>query len=400
MADQTNNIFAPSDVEEVQQCIQAALSQQTPLEIVGGGSKRCYGRPVETTHQLNLSRIAGIVDYQPEELILVVKPGTTLTEVQNVLAEKNQVLAFDPPHWGEGATIGGTIATNLSGPGRFRSGAARDHLLGFQAVDGRGEIIRGGGRVVKNVTGYDLSKAMCGSFGTLAVLTELVVKVLPRPEVERTVIVPGMTEAEGSALMVEAAGSSHDVAALAHLPAGVELPKIVQGLASKDAGMTLLKVEGPLPSVEHHCQGLQGLTNKQAVFLEDADSQVLWDAIRELKPLPVTSQTNLWRISIPPTAAPDVWQEFRVLGATQGFMDWGGGLLWVLLPTSRRGQRTHEISQNHGGHARLIRRGNDVYEGEVVFPPLDPVKEELHKNLKQAFDPAGILNPGRMYPEL
>ena len=186
MIESTDIQLAPANTEEVQQCVLAAASSGEPLEVLGSGTKRFFGRPVNAPRRLTVARLNKVVDYQPEELILVVQPGAPLEQVQATLAERNQILAFDPPHWGDGATIGGTMAANLSGPARFRMGAARDHLLGFQAVTGRGDIVRGGGRVVKNVTGYDLSKVMCGSFGTLAVMTELVVKVLPKPDMERT----------------------------------------------------------------------------------------------------------------------------------------------------------------------------------------------------------------------
>ena len=167
------------------------------------------------------------------------------------MAGSKQALAFEPPHWGPQATIGGTVACNLSGPRRVRAGAARDHLLGFEAVTGRGQVVRGGGRVVKNVTGYDLSKLMCGSFGTLAVLTELVLKVLPAAETERTVVVPGLDDANAIALLILASRSPHNVSGLAHLPRGVRAP---QGLSATSEGgdsITLIRVEGPAPSVDH-----------------------------------------------------------------------------------------------------------------------------------------------------
>ena len=400
MTEQEQDRLAPATTEEVQQCVQAAVSRAEPLEVIGNGTKRQIGLPVKAGRQLTLARMNKVLDYQPEELILVVEPGASLAELRQTLREKGQALAFDPPTWGEGATIGGTIGANLSGPGRFKGGAARDHLLGFQAVTGRGEIIRGGGRVVKNVTGYDLSKAMCGSFGTLAVMTELVLKVLPAPEMERTVVVPGLTSQQAMRLMVDAARSPHDPGALAHLLPGVKMPPVVADLAAPDAGLTLIRMEGPEPSVLHRSEAMQHLTDQQVGYLETEDSRKLWDDLREVAPLTLTPQVNLWRLSIPPTAVEVIWKELRILGAEQGFFDWGGALVWALLPINRRGTRLHEITREAGGHARLVRFGRGEHHGEHVFPPLDPVKETLHKNLKLAFDPAGVLNPGRLYAEM
>ena len=400
MSEQEQHILAPTNIEEVQQCIQAAISRQESLEVVGCATKHQYGLPVQARQRLTLARMNQVLDYQPHELILVVQPGAPLAEVRKTLSDSGQTLAFDPPAWGQDATIGGTIGANLSGPGRIKGGAARDHLLGFHAVTGRGDIIRGGGRVVKNVTGYDLSKAMTGSFGTLAVMTELVLKVLPAPEMERTVVVPGLDEQAAMRLMLDAARSPHDPSALAHLLPGVQIPEVVRELATQDTGLTLIRVEGPEPSVMHRSEAMQQLTDHQVAYLTESDSSKLWENLRELRPLPVNETVNLWRISIPPALATQLWKELRILGAEQGFMDWGGGLVWALLPTARRGTRLHQVAREAGGHARLVRFGRGEHTGEQVFSPLDSVKATLHKNLKLAFDPTGVLNPGRMYPEI
>ena len=224
-AEEITRHLTPDSTAAVQACVQGAVNDKTPVEVVGGSSKRFYGRPVTASRTLSLAKLSGVIDYQPGELLVVVRPGTPLAELERTLAESKQALAFEPPHWGPHATVGGTVACNLSGPRRVRAGGARDHLLGFEAVTGRGQIVRGGGRVVKNVTGYDLSKLMCGSFGTLAVMTELVLKVLPSAETEHTVVVAGLEDAEAIGLLILCSRSPHNVSGLAHLPRGVRVPQ-------------------------------------------------------------------------------------------------------------------------------------------------------------------------------
>ncbi len=387
----------PTTAEEVQQCIQAAASSGEPLEVMGAGSKRYYGHPVRAPRALSLSRITGIVDYQPQELLVVVRPGTPLRELERVLAERGQCLAFEPPHWSEEATIGGVLGCNLSGPRRPRAGAARDHLLGFQAVTGRGEIIKGGGRVMKNVTGYDLSKLMCGSFGTLAVLTELVIKVLPAAETERTVVVDGLDEAEGLTLLTQAARSPYEVSGLAHLGPGEQSPAPVAGLAKQGDAMTFLRMEGPPPSVEHRCEMVTHLTGRQTGYLEAEESRALWRAIRELEPLGLRDGEQLWRVSLPPSKASHFARALQAMAQGRHFFDWGGGQVWCALPGKTAEKKVHGLAREQGGHARLVRAGSGG--PGAAFPPLDAVNHRLHVQLKQAFDPEGILNPGRIYPD-
>jgi glycolate oxidase FAD binding subunit len=400
--------------EQIQQRIADAQEHGTALAPVGGGTKRGYGRAVEGAQALDVRGLGGIVDYQPQELIVVARPGTPLAELEALLAERRQMLAFEPPHWGAGATLGGAIACNLAGPRRFKAGAARDHLLGFQAVTGRGELIRGGGRVVKNVTGYDMSKLLCGSFGTLAVLTELCVKVLPRPEAERTLAVTGLAERAALALLGEAARTQQEPSGLAYLPGhplppgqarpqpqsrDTGLPEALRGLA---ACVALLRVEGPERAVAAQADALAALARERggrAETLDAAASRSVWHAVRELEALPLASGERLWRFSVPAAAAADLADALRArLGAVRGRMeaqpprlafDWAGGLVWAALPP-----------QAAGGHARLVRSTAPVPPELEAFTPLDPARRKLHEQLKRAFDPSGILSPGRMYAGL
>ncbi len=242
--------FAPADLAELRDAVAGALAAEEPVEIVGGGSKRALGRPLQTPHVLDLSRLAGIRDYAPSELVLTAGAATPLAEIERALAECGQMLAFEPPDWrallggprrtDREPTLGGALACNLSGPRRIKAGAARDHFLGFRGVSGRGEIFKAGGKVVKNVTGYDLCKLMAGSYGTLAALEEVTVKVLPRPETVATVLFRGVAPGPASRLMAAALGSPHEVSGAAYLPSGT---------AGLRDGRVALRVEGPAPSV-------------------------------------------------------------------------------------------------------------------------------------------------------
>jgi glycolate oxidase FAD binding subunit len=415
-AEEITQHLTPDSTAAVQACVQGAVNDKTPVEVVGGSSKRFYGRPVTASRTLSLAKLSGVVDYQPGELLVVVRPGTPLTELERTLAESKQALAFEPPHWGPHATIGGTVACNLSGPRRVRAGGARDHLLGFEAVTGRGQIVKGGGRVVKNVTGYDLSKLMCGSFGTLAVMTELVIKVLPAAETEHTVVVVGLEDAEAIALLILASRSPHNVSGLAHLPRGVRVPQALSSVTGDGDSLTLIRVEGPAPSVEHRAREIVGLTTRQTVSLEAEASASVWSSLRELEPLTIDIGERLWRISLPPTAS----ARFRATLSSQvassaetpntatprAFFDWGGGLLWCALPVLLAAADVHRMAQEAGGHARLVRSAS-VHQGsgcdeavDLGFSPLDGANRAVHQRLKLAFDPSGVLNPGRMYAGL
>lgn len=412
--DSTEHLY-PDNTAAVQECVQRAVNDLAPLEVVGGGSKRFYGRPVAAARTLSLAKLSGVIDYQPAELLVVVRPGTPLAALERTLAESKQALAFEPPHWGAEATVGGTVACNLSGPRRVRAGAARDHLLGFEAVTGRGQIVRGGGRVVKNVTGYDLSKLMSGSFGTLGVLTEVVLKVLPAAETERTVVVSGLDDAEAIALLILASRTPHNVSGLAHLPRGVRAPKALPGAVADGESVTLIRVEGPAPSVAHRAREIVKLTTRQTTSLEAEASASVWSALREVEPIPIDAGERLWRVSVPPTLSAACSAALsKAAGSSAGeatsapraYFDWGGGLIWCALPASLAATDVHRMAQEAGGHARLVRAARAAQESDrdeavdQAFAPLDAVNRTVHQRLKSAFDPSGVLNPGRMYEGL
>src|SRR5437588_12591751 len=243
--------LVPANLNELDDAVAGALAAEEPVEIVGGGSKRGLGRPSQTPHLLDLSRLSGIRDYAPNELVLTAGAATPLAEIERALTEAGQMLAFEPPDWrellgdDEEPTLGGILACNLSGPRRIKAGAARDHFLGFRGVSGRGEIFKAGGKVVKNVTGYDLCKLLAGSYGTLAALEEVTVKVLPRPESTATVLFAGIAPAAAVRLMSAALGSPHEISGAAYLPPAAAMPLALPS----GPGLVALRVEGPAPSV-------------------------------------------------------------------------------------------------------------------------------------------------------
>ncbi|MGE0151487.1 MAG: glycolate oxidase subunit GlcE [Reyranellaceae bacterium] len=394
----------PRDAKQVTDAVAWALDSGTPLEIVGGGSKRGLGQPARAEHRLDLSQLRGISLYEPEELVLTANPGTPLEEVEAVLAQRRQMLAFEPPaltllYGGGIPTLGGIVACNLSGPRRLSSGAARDHLLGFHATTGRAERIKSGGRVMKNVTGYDLSKLMAGSFGTLAVLDEITVKVLPAPEKTRTVLLLGLDEAAGVAALCKAMGQPVDVSGAAHLPAEAAARSAVDYVRHAGASVTALRLEGPGPSVEDRCRHLRGAFKAQSEELHSVNSTALWRELRELALLPLDPALAIWKLSVPPTAAAAVVGRIRTHSpGVAAVYDWSGGLIFLALPAGADAAQAivRGALQADGGHATLLRAPAELRATVAAFHPQPKALAALSARVKEAFDPNGILNPGRM----
>ena len=398
--------FKPGDHDEVEKLVAWAVSEETPLELVGNGSKRALGRPAQSAHTLDLSSLGGIRMYEPEELFLTAGPATLLKEIEALLTEKHQALAFEPPDYGAvfgssaAGTLGGVVATNLSGPRRIKAGAVRDHVLGLSAVSGRGETFKTGGRVVKNVTGYDLCKLMTGSFGTLAALTELTVKVLPAPESARTVLILGLDDATATEAMSAALGSSHDVSGAAHLPAAATARSAVSYVSGAGKSVTLLRLEGVHPSVVARCAALRDTLAQfgQVEELHTSNSQSVWREVRDGTLLPESS--NLWRISVAPTEGVRLAQDLQSKLGAEIHFDWGGGLVWASIPAdaaARDAGASIVRAAVRSGHATLFRAPENVRAAVDVFQPQSTPVAVLSGRVKKAFDPHGILNPGRMY---
>src|SRR5437762_620917 len=297
--------FAPSDLSELRDAVAEALAAEEPVEVVGGGSKRGIGRPMQTAHTLDLSRLSGIREYTPSELVLTAGAATPLAEIERTLDDAGQMLAFEPPDWrwllgtaDTSPTLGGVLACNLSGPRRIKAGAARDHFLGFRAVSGRAEIFKAGGKVVKNVTGYDLPKLMAGSYGTLAALEEVTVKVLPQAETVATVLFAGIVPEAAGRLMAAALGSPHEVSGAACLPPGTTMPLALP----VRPGTVALRVEGPAPSVAFRRDALlrEHRESGAASTLDASGSLAFWRAIGEVAPLSALGESAVWRISVAP----------------------------------------------------------------------------------------------------
>jgi glycolate oxidase FAD binding subunit len=395
----------PRDAKEVEEAVRWALGSDKALELTGQGSKRAIGRPSQTDLTLDLSGLSGVTLYEPEELVLSVKAGTPLTEIETLLEQNGQQLAFEPMDYGPllgGAagqgTIGGAIAANLSGPRRIKAGAARDHFLGVSAVTGRAETIKSGGRVVKNVTGYDLCKLFAGSWGTLAAMTDITVKALPKAEAEATVLVEGLDDARACAAMAAAMGSACDVSGAAHLPDHVA--SFFDGLPKPEAA-TVLRLEGFAPSVKHRKEALAALMKSYGpvALLDEKESRVLWANVRQVKPFATEAALArpLWRISTAPSKGHEI--ATAITPAAQMFYDWAGGLLWVAMPFADEAGAAaiRAAVASVGGHATLVRAPAAVRASVDVFEPQESALHALSKRVKDSFDPKGVLNPGRMW---
>jgi glycolate oxidase FAD binding subunit len=394
--------FRPSEERELVEVVAAAAAQEEPLEIIAGGSKRGLGRPPQTPHTLDISAFAGIRAYEPEELVLTAGAATPMVEIDAALDKGGQMLAFEPPDWrailattAASPTLGGVLSTNIAGPRRIKQGAARDHFLGFRAVSGRGEAFKAGGRVVKNVTGYDIAKLVAGSYGTLAVLTEVTVKVLPRPEATCSILLRGLDDATAQRAMTQALNSPHEVSGAAHLTGRT---------GAESEPLTLLRLEGPVPSVAARADALgRELASFAAIGDERGEDAVRrWRGLRDLAPFAGLADRAVWRVSLPPSAGPGLaaslarWLDLRY------FFDWGGGLVWLAVKGAEDGGAAaiRAALAPSRGHATLVRAPDALRAAVPVFQPPAPALAALSRRVKESFDPKRILNRGRMYAEL
>ncbi len=399
----------PRDAAEVEQAIQWALANGKALELVGRGSKRAIGRAAQWDATLDLSALSGVTLYEPAELVLSAKASTPIAEIEALVAASAQQLAFEPMDYGSllgaaacAGTIGGAIAANLSGPRRIKAGAARDHFLGVSAVSGRGETFKSGGRVVKNVTGYDLCKLLAGSWGTLAAMTEVTVKTLPRAETEETILVLGLDDATAAKVMAAVMGSFADVSAAAHLPAPVT-PRIAETATARVA-VTAFRLEGVAPSIAHRKSVLERLT---ATFgslgtLDETASRGLWRAVRDAAPFAAAGPAGaryVWRISTAPSRGAEVGRALVAQAQAEVMYDWAGGLIWAALPAAddAGASLVRATVAAAGGHATLIRAPAAVRAAVEVFAPEPAALAALTKRVRESFDPQGVLNAGRMW---
>jgi glycolate oxidase FAD binding subunit len=386
--------------------VRWALAEGKTLEVAGHGSKRGLGRPSQSDLTLDLSGLSGVTLYEPEELVMSARAATPMAEIEALLEQKGQQLAFEPMDYGpllgvpdNSGTLGGALAANLSGPRRIKAGAARDHFLGVSAVSGRAETFKSGGRVVKNVTGYDLCKLLAGSFGTLAVMTDVTVKTLPAPETEETVMVLGLDDTHAIESMTAALGSSCEVSAATHLPRGIA--GLVDGFQSVKSA-TAFRLEGVLPSVRHRKAALVALLEPFGAVegVEDSGSRAFWRSVRDAKPFwpGATGESwPVWRLTVTPARGHEVAAQLPQ--DTRWFYDWAGGLIWAALPPSGdagSGAIRRAVAAV-GGHAMLVRAPPAVRAAVEVFEPQAGPLAAVTRRIKEGFDPKGVLNPGRMW---
>lgn len=401
------DILKPRAVEDLQALVEYAAAEEMPLELLGTGTKRGLGRPLQTARTVDLSGLAGIVLYEPEELVLTVGAGTRLAEIERLLAENRQELAFEPGDLGPlyglpggGGTIGGVLACNLAGPRRIKAGAARDHFLGFSAVNGRGELFKAGGRVVKNVTGYDLCKLLAGSYGTLAALTEVTLKVLPAPEKTRTLLVYGLDDGSAVRALTASLGSAHEVSGAAHLPAATAQRSAVSYVKGAGKSVTAVRVEGFPASVKDRAAALAALLAPFGPVeeLHSHNSRVFWAELRDGTPLVGRPELAVWRLSVPPASGPTVIARIAAKLAAEYWYDWGGGLIWLGVPVGNDAGAAivRGAFADCGGHATLMRAPDPLRATVPVFEPNGDALARLSARVKASFDPRGIFNPGRM----
>jgi len=396
-------VIAPADEAAIADVVAAAAESREPLLICGNGTKLGMLRPVQAARSLSTRNHRGVTLYSPNELIISARAGTPLAEIEATLARSGQHIIAEPPDlFGAPGqqTLGGVIATNLSGPRRVAWGAMRDHLLGIRAVTGSGEVIRSGGRVLKNVTGLDLCKLLAGSHGTLGVMTEVTLKVLPAPEAVGTVLLPGLDPVAGVAALSAALGSPYSISGAAWLPP--EAAGRVPALGGLGRSATLARIEDFAASVAYRTARLRNeLHHNNAELLDDATSRAVWRAIRDLAPLRADAADAVWRVSVRPSAGPAVFQALIEAFGARGFLDWGGGLVWAVGPgTAAAHAAVESASRGAGGTWTLVRAAEPLRAAVDVIPPEPVTLARITRRVKAALDPHSILNPGRMYAGL
>ena len=403
--DFNQNIFNPSSREEIAEIIRNCYKKNIPLEINGSKSKNKIGRNFQAEKTLDLTSYSGIIDYKPEELYIKVKAGTPINSIIEELDKHDQQLAFEPVDFGflfngksNNGTIGGVISCNFAGPRRFKVGSARDHLLGFQGINGKGEIIKSGGTVVKNVTGYDLCKLISGSFGTLSVLTELSVKVLPKPQSSKTLIINNPHIKKAIEYLGTALSSPSDPSGGVFYPEQFDQSFTFNDLTHKGA-LTAIRIEGPSNSVDHRIKNLSaelGLLENEYSILESVQTKIFWNKTKNLE-IFSNSKKNLLRIVVPISETLSVLQKMKPYEINY-FLDWGGSLIWVELEkiSLKILREIKDITQQHSGYFTIIKVEDDLKASADIFT-IDPIKYKISEKIKKSFDPKRIFNPGKMY---
>jgi glycolate oxidase FAD binding subunit len=386
-----SSLIAPADEAGIIAAVQAARAACEPLAVEGQGSKRGMLRPVQAARSLSTRGLTGVTLYRPAELIISARAGTPLAEIEATLAEKGQQLIAESPYlngvFGTSAppSIGGVVAANLSGPRRITWGATRDHVMGLRFINGAGEVIRSGGRVLKNVTGLDLCKLLSGSYGTLGVITEVTLKVLPAPEASATLLIETPDLASAVAALAAGLGSPFGISAAAALPGTGHV-------------LAALRLEDFAASVAYRMEKLRGVLGRFGTqrFIEDAESRAFWRGVREVEPLQVMADEAIWRVSVRPSAGPQIASAASAIGG-RVMLDWGGGLVWVAaIPSSANHMLISEAARTQGGAAMLFRAPESLRLAVPVLPEEAAPLAKIGARVKEALDPGGLFNPGHM----
>jgi glycolate oxidase FAD binding subunit len=387
--------LTPASEAEAAAIVLEARGAGRKLDIVGGGTRAGLGRPASATQAVGTSKMSGIVFYEPAEMVISAEAGTPVSQIEALIAQRGQMLPFEPmdhcPLYGADgeATIGGLVAGNISGPRRISAGAARDALIGLRLVNGRGEIIKTGGRVMKNVTGLDLVKLNCGAHGTLGLITQATFKLLPKPECEASIVIRRLEDARAIEALSVALGSPFGVSGAAHISAGM----------GREFARTFLRIEGFRDSVDYRVASLLALLAPFGAkhALEDEYSGRIWRAIGDAQFLAAPSERAVWRVSLAPSKAAGFMAGVAD-HAHAHLYDWGGGLVWLSSDASGAAAAAIRAAVTpRGGHATLVRAPDALRETVDVFEPLSAPLMQITKGVKASFDPDGIFNYGRMY---
>jgi len=409
----SNSIEYPQNEREVSSIIKKFYKSNIPIELVGTGSKKKIGKPLQCAKILNLSKLNGIVEYLPEELYIKVKSGTSIKQIEEELKKNKQQLAFEPIDFGyllngksDYGTAAGQVACNISGPRRFKVGSVRDHVLGFRGVNGRGEIIKSGGVVVKNVTGYDLSKLICGSYGTLVALTEITFKVLPAAEESKTLVVHNQKIEFATELLNKAISSSNDISGAIFLPKEPQVSGCAMNIENtfklndlKHGGsLTAIRVEGSKNSIDQRIKNIMNelkIMNFDISILEIHQSEIFWNKVKSLEFFS-TSKNSIIRIVIPPSECVSLF--YQLSNKFKYYLDWGGALMWM-----EAYELTEEVFESIrkkvvklDGYVTMIKNSDYLPYVEEVFT-INRDRFNISQSIKKSFDPKRILNPGKMY---
>ena len=403
--DFSQSVLKPETREDISLIIQECYKKNIPIEVNCLQSKKNIGRNFQAEKTLNLSNYKGIIEYKPEELYIKVKAGTSIKEIKTELDKHNQQLAFEPNDFGllfkgnhDEGSIGGVVSCNFAGSRRFKVGSVRDHVLGFQGINGRGETIKSGGTVVKNVTGYDLSKILSGSFGTLTVLTEISIKVLPKPSSSKTLVIKNPHLLKALDYLNISLSSSSDPSGGVFYPEYFTNHFTFNDL-THEGPLTAIRIEGPKESIDHRiknlCKELE-LNIDESLVLENEQSKILWEKTRTLEVFS-KMKSNLLRIVVPPSEIFEVIKQFRP-HETKYFIDWGGSLIWLQLDriNTKILNDIRKIVNKASGYLTAIKIEEDLKASVDIFS-VDPIKYKISEKLKKSFDPKRILNPGKMY---